>query len=498
MELSRELLSDSLWRLENLYWIVNRRGESCLFRLNGCQRELLDGLWYKNLILKARQLGFTTLIQLWMLDQCLFRENFRAGVVAHTREDARIFFQDKIKYAYDNLPEVIRCDMPLLKSTSFELKFPNGSSIRVGTSLRGGTYNALHISEFGISCVKYPEKALEVVNGTLNTVAPDQFVFIESTGMGRGTKFQEMCNVAERMRLGGHRLTSMDYRFFFFPWWRGDSYVSDGAVVFSDEDLGYFGELSGEGIELSDRQRAWYVKKKVEQGEGMLSEYPSTSGEAFESQLSGAVFGIQMRRCREEGRIGEVPHSGGVPVNVFWDLGHSDMTSLWFHQQVGVVSHFVDYYENRQVDLVHYIEVLKRFSEERGYVYGAMYLPHDGRSRRVDSVAGSAEEILRGHGFRVLVVNRPAVKFRSIEDTRRKFGMCWFDEGRCRLGIKCLDEYVWRDDESMRIPKHNWASNGADAFQVFGFGYRGDSPWFVGSVGGSVHPLYRGGNRRRL
>jgi len=33
-------------------------------------------------ILKARQRGFTTFIQLYMLDACLFHENIRAGTIA--------------------------------------------------------------------------------------------------------------------------------------------------------------------------------------------------------------------------------------------------------------------------------------------------------------------------------------------------------------------------------------------------------------------------------
>ena len=100
--------SDYRWRLNNLYWITSKDGQRIQFRTNTAQEQLLDNLHYCNVILKARQLGFSTLIQLIMLDACVFNSNVRAGTIAHTREDAEAIFRDKAKYPYDNLPEQIR------------------------------------------------------------------------------------------------------------------------------------------------------------------------------------------------------------------------------------------------------------------------------------------------------------------------------------------------------------------------------------------------------
>jgi hypothetical protein len=57
-----------------------------------------------DIVLKARQKGFTTVIQLDMLDDCLFIPNTAAGVIAHNLTDAEAFFADKIRFAYDQLP----------------------------------------------------------------------------------------------------------------------------------------------------------------------------------------------------------------------------------------------------------------------------------------------------------------------------------------------------------------------------------------------------------
>ena len=78
------------------------------FRPNRAQRRFILRLWNRNLILKARQLGFTTLIALLWLDHALFNGNQRCGIIAQDREAAEAIFRDKVKFAYDNLPEEIR------------------------------------------------------------------------------------------------------------------------------------------------------------------------------------------------------------------------------------------------------------------------------------------------------------------------------------------------------------------------------------------------------
>src|SRR5687767_6904842 len=96
---------DPRWRLNNLYFVTDKEGRRTQFKLNWAQLKLLDELHEFSLILKARQLGFTTLIQLIMLDACLFNSNVRAGTIAHRLDDARTIFRDKIRYPYENLPE---------------------------------------------------------------------------------------------------------------------------------------------------------------------------------------------------------------------------------------------------------------------------------------------------------------------------------------------------------------------------------------------------------
>src|SRR3546814_14190465 len=67
------------------------------FKPNRAQRRLIARLWHRNIILKARQLGFTTLVCIIWLDHALFNADQRCGIVAQDREAAEVIFRDKVK-----------------------------------------------------------------------------------------------------------------------------------------------------------------------------------------------------------------------------------------------------------------------------------------------------------------------------------------------------------------------------------------------------------------
>ena len=412
-----------------------------------------------------------------MLDRCLFNPDTFAGVIAHTKLDAAAFFSRNIKFAYDNIPDALRERLKAETLNRQELRFSNGSQITVGTSLRSSTLQYLHISEYGKLCAQWPDKAEEVRSGALNALAPGGFAFVESTAEGRQGHFFDMCQISMRQQETGDELTEMDYKFHFFPWWRAPEYRLKKSVTIPQDMKEYFERLELEdGVHLEPEQKYYYVKKVEEQGENIKSEYPATPAEAFEKLLRGSIFGAHMARVRAEGRIEEkLPLTQGVPVDVFWDLGMNDINAMWFRQKVGAWDHFIHYYENRLVDMTHYIEYLDDIHKELKYGWGTMYLPHDGAQKRIEAIAGSAADILRRHGYRVRVVDRPIRKVPSIEATRRRFSSCKFDKLKCADGITHLENYQWVWDKLgetyRKTPVHNTASNGADAFQTYGWYY---------------------------
>jgi hypothetical protein len=106
-----------LWRLNNLYFITDREGRHVKFTMNSAQRTLYDGMHSRNVILKARQRGFTTFIQLFMLDACVFNSDIRAGTIAHTLPDAQVIFRDKVKFPMTTCPKSSRSRGPRKTTT---------------------------------------------------------------------------------------------------------------------------------------------------------------------------------------------------------------------------------------------------------------------------------------------------------------------------------------------------------------------------------------------
>ena len=463
-------VGDRNWRLRNLYYITDKDGKRIKFVPNEAQLSLLGELWYLNIILKARQRGFTTLVCILWLDMILFNSNIRCGIIADTLPNSQVIFRDKIKFAYDNLPDAIKEKRPAIKNEAGELLLSNNSGIRVGVSMRSGTLQFLLISEFGKICRKSPDKAAEIMTGSLNTVAPGQFVIIESTAEGQGGEYYELCMGAQALKQQGKALGQMDYKFHFYSWWDADEYEIDPTgVTMTEDDHRYFDKVEQEiGREISLRKRAWYVKKRATQREKMRQEYPSTPKEAFETAIDGAYYSDEMAKARSEGRITVVPVVPSVPVHTFWDLGRNDMNAIWFMQQVGPQFRFVRYYENSGEGLAHYVKYLR----ETGYLLGNVFLPHDACHKLLGQTE-TVDDQLRAMlpGCVVSVVPRIHRTTDGINMMRDKFPQCWFDEANCAKGLTHLDNYrkqwnealgVWRDE-----PLHDVASNGADAIRQF-------------------------------
>lgn len=477
-----KLATDQEWRLNNLYKIKDRYGRVVTFKMNWAQRQLFKGMWFLNIILKARQLGMSTFIQLFMLDCCLFNETQSALIIAHGKKEAMDLFSNKIKFAYDNLPGQVRRLVRADNRSALELRFSNGSSISVSNSGRSGTFQMLHISEFGKICRKYPDKAREIVTGAFEAIHPGSMIFIESTAEGREGKFYDMTMEAKRLHDSRALLSKMDYKFWFLPWWQHPENVIDATNIIIFPYLNdYFDSLQAKlKITLTKGQKAWYAKKIATLGEDMKREHPSTPEEAFENIVEGAYWAKQVTLARQDGRIGKVPHQQGVAVDTYWDLGLNDTMACWFIQRVGASYHVIDYYENSGEGLEHYWKVLQEKSVNLGYSYGRHVWPHDGGHRHLGLDTRTVDAQALDLGWRVEILERGNIQ-EGIEAVRNMLSMCYFDEERTDSvqtgyaertgGILALESYRKEWDERLgswkRTPRHDWSSHGADAFRTF-------------------------------
>lgn len=466
------------WRIRNLYKIVNENGETVTFIPNGSQEKLLQNLHYNNLILKARQLGFSTLVQLIMLDQCMWVPAMQVGMIAHRLDDAKRLFREKALFAYDHLPDILKARVPMVKRSSTEVVFENKSNFIVGTSLRSGTYRILHISEHGKLCAQFPEKAREVKTGALNTVPPRGMIFIESTAEGATGDYYEFCQDAIALREAGGTLTEQHYRFHFYPWFHCARYtlpLADAKTVEIPEKFErYFYFLEKHhNIELTIGQKAWYVLKAATQHEDMKREMPSFADEAFEAVVEGAIYRDQIEQANEDQRIGKKPAIPGIPIYTFWDIGIGDHTAIWLVQFLpNNGKRFVASYANNNVGLPHYTNWLQTKAHELGITYRGHVLPHDGVNR--DKITAEAYDLalkrLTGIDVLVLPATDPIL---GINEIRNQFPFFEFDDVGCADGLRGLKSYQWDRNEkaeiNRRLPKHDWASHRADALRLMAF-----------------------------
>lgn len=464
---------DPLWRICNLYSCIDKNGKAIPFRPWDEQLEFLTNIHSRNLILKCRQRGFTTLMCIVQTDDCLFTPNTRAAVIAHKLDDAKVIFRDKVKFVYDSIDEGLKAAVPATQDSADTLTLANNSSFRVSTSARSGTLNWLHISEYGKICAQYPEKAREIRTGSF-PAAENGTITIESTAEGEGGDFHDKSKDAQELEARNIEPTRKDFKFFFYPWWRAKEYtLARTTVPCSPEDTAYFDSIEAEcGTTISDGQRNWWLAEERNLGGDMKREYPATADEAFEQALEGAIFADDLASAYKHKRIGNFPLDTRFPVNTFWDLGrsHGNATAVWMQQDIQAQPRFVGYYEKEGEMIDEHLRNLKQWGLERGVTWGKHWMPHDGDIDTLwlpDGTLGLMGRL----GFRPSIVKITPNKWEAVQVGRRRFSQCQWDEDACKVGISRLKRYrkewderrgVWRDH-----PYHGPESNGADAYLCF-------------------------------
>jgi phage terminase large subunit len=226
---------------------------------------------------------------------------------------------------------------------------------------------------------------------------------------------------------------------------------------------------------VSWRDNPWFSKELRDEMEHLRAtdyeDYLHVWEGEHKAIATGAIYGKQLLKAKEDGRITRLPIETACQVHTFWDLGRNDHTAIWFMQEVGPQKRFIDYYESRLQDLDHYIRVLK----ERDYLYGIHFLPHDVEAKFL-GMKETRKQQLESAGIKPIeVVPRIQDLNEGIEQTRKFFASCWIDGERCKAGLAALSNYVWDYDDEHDAhkprPVHNWASNGADAFRQAATGY---------------------------
>ena len=185
------------------------------------------------------------------------------------------------------------------------------------------------------------------------------------------------------------------------------------------------------------------------------------------STIDGAVFGKEMARAEQDGRICNVPYDATKPVMAVFDIGWADATAVWFVQFVGMETRLIRYFETTQTTISEILARMQTF----GYVYDTLYLPHDAQNKTLAANGRSLEDIVRNSGYNVRIIGKVPIAD-SINAARTIFGSCYFDKNNTAAGLDCLRHYRYDVDPDTKgfslKPVHDNYSHGADAFRYIG------------------------------
>ncbi len=461
-------LLDKNWRINNLYKIRNKEGQLIKFKRNRAQRHYAENHWYRNLILKSRQLGFTTDEAIDSLDDVLFTPNMDALMIAHNLDAGGSIFDKKIVFAWEMLPEEIRNLYGVDNKTSKTLKFDFGkkgfSSIAVDTSGRSGTYQRVHITELAEIAKKYPKKIPDIIEGTLPAIPTTGRLDIESTSQGASGEFYEMFMQAYER---GTPSMPQEYKAHFYNW------------TWDDEEMGKLTPVPIEKMEQGDKFRAYQEKHKLnavqityyyqkwlslnKKWNALKREYPTTPEEAFEAIAEGTFFGEQIGLMEQNGQVGVYPYDPALKVHTVWDLGVGKNIRIGFFQRETHQNtvRIIDHWYGAGSDAIP--EGALAISR-KPYIYGKHFGPHDIETTDIGT-GKSRLETARQHGISFLVVPDFSLED-GINGVSNWLPRVYVNKETCKEWIRSMKNYGREWDEKRGMykdePLHNWASHDAD------------------------------------
>lgn len=170
--------------IEQRLTIINKEGKEVQFALNAMQERFVQEATGRDIILKARQMGFTSLITGVFEGDFLLKENIQAVVVADNADNA-VSMLERVKWYLGSYERSANTKVPLKYNSKYELaNAAMNSKFNIGTAQnvefgRSRTIFDAHLSEAAF----YPQFK-KLFAGLLQAVVPNGKVVIETTANG--------------------------------------------------------------------------------------------------------------------------------------------------------------------------------------------------------------------------------------------------------------------------------------------------------------------------
>ena len=489
-ELERAL-RDPCWRLSNLYSIRTRDGSIVKFRPRPQQQQIID-LIYRQvcrriIILKARQLGFSTLLGVVCADRLCFGTGQQISLIDQTLEDARQKLRDITLVAYESLDPALKKKLPITRSNTGELavKFTKHEEAKTnalfaGTHARGGANSFLWVSEWGVIQSTDLARSEEILTGALPSVG-NGLAVIETTWRG-GRQGHLWSLVKSALETPEAQKGSLDWRVVFFPWQEEPSYCDAVPRPLREETQRYFADKPG----FSPGQMSWYQRKRAEQGMFMLREYPTTIEECFQSPVEGAIYAAAIDKLRSEGAIKPWLVDNSALTHTAWDLGSPINTVCWYFQlgpmgEIRVIDCDLD------LDIPPVERVARMLA--KGYLFGSHFLPHDALATQ-KSGRTFLNELKEAGLANCKAVPRTNDIWVGINKLREMLPRFSFRVPQCERGLEALSNYHTIRETSSGLAKdepcHDWSSHAADSARLISEAQAAGMLSRAGTTAGSV------------
>ena len=268
-----KLLANQEWRLQNLYKIKTKDARLAKFTFNKVQVDYRGKETSKDMILKARQLGFSTIKLIEKLDYAITTQNTSTAIVAHKENKVQTLFEI-VRLAYQHLPNHPAIKPRVSYDNRNELYFPElNSKIYVAMDTRSETVHNLHISE-----VAFIADAERKLLGILESVPKDGIISLESTANGTAGYFYEEWENKDS-----------EFKKHFYNWtWELGYQISTSMSLDELYEMYHpyairYGLIKDivERYNLTTAQFNWYISKVMRLKDLVMQEYPTSPLEAF-------------------------------------------------------------------------------------------------------------------------------------------------------------------------------------------------------------------------
>lgn len=476
-EVKYKYMVSKLWRLNNIYTIVDKWGARMTFKMKRVQHLVYAAsLRHPRLvILKSRQQGISTFWLVSFFDDCCTIDDLSIGLMAQGQDEAEALLE-RTKLLWDTLDDEIKhfLNLKLLTDNTKEFKLSTNSKIFIRTSFRSTTLQRLHISEMGKIANAAPKKANEVKTGSLQALAQGNTGIVESTAEGDNL-FKDMWDNAV---LYIQNMSQKDFKPVFLSWIDDPDCNVDEEQIISPSNAKYFKKVENDlGLRLTRTQKNFWIVQYRELSERVYQEYPATALEAFMATKKGSYYAdLYMEHVIGLNREKTGLYDPNLHVQVAFDLGMNDtMVCGAFQCYVDDEFRVIDeFYDNGQ-QIKYYTDWMK---EQPWWVHlNHVILPHDGavtslndgktredifREELKTNKDGSSKEIK----VYITVLEKTASVNTDIELVRIALHNLWVDT-RCEFLKKSIIGYKkewddrrerWRDK-----PDHTGEdSHGAD------------------------------------